>query len=129
MVRMTREYEFGRSKATINENEEGFTVNCECGWNSDVMSSEEDAVIAFESHVKSNPRHKMAKESEGANFLSIFLAALGFLYIISPIDFVPDYLVGVGWMEDILIGVICFILAKGGVNGQSPIEVISDIFT
>lgn len=122
-------HKFDGSKARIEDGKKGYIAICECGWSSNELPTKEEAIISFENHVKSDPHHKAWKEEEGANIPSLLLGALGFLYIISPVDLVPDYLVGVGWMEDILIGILCFILIKGGLNSKSPVETLSDIFS
>ncbi len=120
-------HQFDDSRAKIRRNDEGFIANCECGWSSGEMRTREEAIISFEDHVRSDPRHKIVKEEGGANLSSIFLAGLGILYIISPIDFVPDYFIGVGWIEDILIGILSVLFLKKGSDGKSPSEIISDI--
>lgn len=35
-------------------------------------------------------------------FISIASAA----YVISPIDLIPDFIIGIGWVDDIIIGLI-----------------------
>ncbi|KXA94055.1 hypothetical protein AKJ65_05565 [candidate division MSBL1 archaeon SCGC-AAA259E19] len=70
----------------------------------------------------------MFEKKEQKNFFSIFLGLLGFIYVFSPIDLVPDYLIGVGWLEDILIGVLSILLIKKGIDGRSPKEIFSEIF-
>ncbi len=34
------------------------------------------------------------------------LAILSILYVVSPLDFVPDYILGLGWLDDITIATI-----------------------
>ncbi|KXA91153.1 hypothetical protein AKJ57_02325 [candidate division MSBL1 archaeon SCGC-AAA259A05] len=106
----------------------GFVATCECGWESDEKRTKEEAIISFEDHVRSNPSHHMFENEEQKNFFSIFLGILGFVYVVSPIDLVPDYLIGIGWLEDILIGVLSIFLIKKGVDGRSPTEIFSEIF-
>jgi uncharacterized membrane protein YkvA (DUF1232 family) len=36
----------------------------------------------------------------------IILFFLSILYIVSPIDFIPDFLPGIGWVDDIIVGII-----------------------
>ncbi|KXA97233.1 hypothetical protein AKJ38_01720 [candidate division MSBL1 archaeon SCGC-AAA259I14] len=124
---MTRVYRFAGSKALIERNEKGFVANCKCGWDSGVKDSREEAIVAFETHVSSDPRHKVMEETRGLNFFSIFLAVMGILYVISPYDIVPDYMIGVGWFEDIIILLLSIILIKGGIEGKSPGQIISSI--
>lgn len=121
-------HRFDDSKAQIKQDQSGFVASCECGWISEPVKTREEAIIAFENHVGSDPKHRMVKEKGGKNFFSLFLATLGFLYIISPIDIVPDYLVGVGWIEDILIGIFCLAFVKKGLDGKSPTEILEEIF-
>lgn len=122
-------HSFEDSKARIEERGEGYIAECECGWNSEPKPTKEEAVIAFENHVSSYPDHeKIIEESNKSNFLSISLAVMGIIYVLSPLDVVPDYLVGVGWIEDILIGIFAIIFLKGGLENKSPKEIISDTF-
>ena len=36
----------------------------------------------------------------------IILFFLAILYIASPIDFIPDFIPGIGWIDDIIVGLI-----------------------
>ena len=36
----------------------------------------------------------------------IILFLLAILYIVSPIDFIPDFIPGIGWIDDIIVGLI-----------------------
>ena len=49
------------------------------------------------------------------------LAILAVLYIVSPIDIIPDWLPIVGWLDDIgILGVIlCLILRKPSIDNKS----------
>lgn len=121
-------HRFDDSKAQIKQDQSGFVASCECGWRSEAVETREEAIIAFENHVASDPKHRMVEEKGGKNLFSLFLATLGFIYIISPIDIVPDYLVGVGWIEDILIGILCIVFVKKGLDDKSPAEILGEIF-
>ena len=123
-------YKYDDSKAKIKERETGYVASCECGWKSEPKISKEEAVIAFEDHVQSDPSHKVMKEEGGSgkSWSSIFIAVLGIIYIISPVDLIPDYWVLVGWFEDILIGLLSFLFIKKGLEGESPGEILSGIF-
>lgn len=125
---MTRLYKFQDSRAKIEKSEGGFAANCQCGWRSELNPTKEAAIIAFEGHVRSDPKHRIAMEEEGTSLSSLFLAVVGILYVLSPIDIIPDYFVLVGWIEDILIGVLSVILIKKGLQGKSPRRILSDIF-
>ncbi len=126
---MGSEYRFDDSEAKLEEGRRGFSANCQCGWSSEPKATKEEAIIAFENHVRSDPRHTMDIErDEGTNLLSLLIASMGFIYILSPVDFVPDSLVLVGWIEDILLAVFCSIFAILGFEGKSPGEIVSDIF-
>ncbi len=120
-------HKFENSKAQIENHEKGFTAKCECGWTSGLKPTKEEAIVKFENHVRLNSHHKITLE-KNTNYSSILLATIGILYIISPIDFVPDYLIGVGWIEDILIGLFCIVFIKKGLEGKSPKEILSGIF-
>lgn len=125
---MTCKHKFDDSTAQIEHEKKGYSASCECGWSSPLFSTREEAIISFENHVRSNPQHKLVREEEGANHSSIFLAVLGILYIVSPIDFVPDHLIGIGWIEDILIGIMSILFLKKGLDGKSPSEILSNTF-
>jgi len=120
-------HSFEDSKAKIEKQKRGYTAECECGWSSEPKKTKEEAVIAFENHVASVPNHRIVEEDSKSNFTSLFVAVLGIVYIISPIDLVPDYLVGIGWIEDILIGIFAILFIKGGLEGKSPREIISSV--
>ncbi len=126
---MSRVYNFNGSKALIKKADDGYIVECKCGWSSDKKNSREEAIVDFETHVSSDPKHHIAKEVSGPNLLSLFLAVLGVIYIISPIDIVPDYLVLVGWIEDIIIAIFSIIFIKRGWDGKSPRDILSSIFS
>lgn len=132
-------HELGNATARIKEGKKGYFAQCDCGWKGREYLDQKEAVISFEEHVLANPRHEVEdvdlppraepqSEKRVVNYASLLLALLGFLYIISPIDIVPDYLVGVGWIEDIILGAFCVLFAKGGWRGKSPTEIISEIF-
>ena len=36
----------------------------------------------------------------------IILFFLSILYIVSPIDLIPDFILGIGWIDDIIVGLI-----------------------
>ncbi len=134
-------HQFGDTTARIKRGKNGYFAQCDCGWKSSEYEEEKEAVISFEEHVLSDPRHEVqdvnvppkkedvsSKAKGEVNYASLLIALLGFLYVISPIDIVPDYLVGIGWIEDIIIGLFSVMLAKGGMKGKSPTEIVSKIF-
>lgn len=129
MIKVSFLHSFEDSNARIQEEKGGFIARCECGWSSPPKPTKEDAIISFENHVSTNPSHKFLMEDKSSNFnsASIAIAVLGVIYVLSPIDLVPDYLVGVGWIEDILIGIFSIMLIKGGLEGKSPQDSISSI--
>lgn len=45
---------------------------------------------------------------------NIIIALLAVLYIISPIDFIPDFIPVIGWIDDVLAGMIAFGSMFGG---------------
>lgn len=60
---------------------------------------------------------------------TILLAALAFIYVLSPIDLIPDVLAGIGWLDD--AAVLAFLFRQitkeldgfethlmGGINGN-----------
>ena len=49
------------------------------------------------------------------------LAILAMLYIVSPIDIIPDWFPIIGWLDDIgiLSAALCMILRKPGVENKS----------
>lgn len=122
-------YRFDNSEAQIEEKETGYTAECQCGWKSELKGTREEAIISFENHMRSNPRHVVEDEGRRINYFSLVIAAIGIIYIISSFDLVPDTLVLVGWIEDILIGVICLIFIKEGLNNKSPTEILSESFS
>lgn len=126
---MSRVYKFNDSKALIKKVNDGFVAECKCGWSSDEKNSREEAIVDFETHVGSDPKHHIAKEESRPNLLSLFLAALGIIYVISPYDIVPDFLVLVGWIEDIIILIFSIIFIKKGWSGESPGNILSSIFS
>jgi len=36
----------------------------------------------------------------------IIIFFLSILYIVSPIDLIPDFIPGIGWIDDIIVGVV-----------------------
>ncbi len=71
-----------------------------------------------------DPKHKIRIEENKTNLSSLFLAAVGICYILVPFDLFPDTLTLIGWVEDILIGIVSLVLIKEGLDGKSPIEAI-----
>lgn len=125
---MTRVYKFNGAKALIKKTEKGYIAKCKCGWETDPKESREEAIVDFETHVTSHPKHTVIEKERGTNIFSILLALLGFVYVFSPIDIVPDYMIVIGWIEDIIIGILAIIFVKKGLEGKSPGEIISDLF-
>ena len=126
---MSNVYRFDDSKAQIKESKTGFYAKCQCGWKSEPRPSKEEVIIAFENHVRSNPRHKIKiEEKKGADIFTLLIAGIAIAYILSPYDFVPDSLVLVGWIEDILLAVFAAIFIKRGFEGKSPSDIFSEIF-
>lgn len=125
---MTRVYKFDGSKALVEEEDEAFIARCKCGWSSEKKISREEAVIAFETHVSSDPKHRVLEEESGMNAFSLFLALLGLIYVLSPVDLVPDTVVGVGWIGDAIMLILSIMFFKAGFQGKPPEQVISNIF-
>ncbi|WP_145616207.1 YkvA family protein [Bacillus licheniformis] len=46
---------------------------------------------------------------------TILLAALAFIYVLSPIDLIPDVLAGVGWLDD--AAVLAFLFSTKELDG------------
>lgn len=130
-------HEFGDARANIKEGKKGYFAQCGCGWRSKEYLEQKEAVISFEEHVLSDPKHKAdvtppsraepPPEKRDVNYLSLLLALLGFLYVISPIDLVPDYFIGIGWVGDSIIGIFSVVFAKGGLKGKPPTQILSEI--
>ena len=38
--------------------------------------------------------------------IALIITILGILYIISPIDLIPDFIPGLGWIDDIIVAII-----------------------
>lgn len=51
----------------------------------------------------------MLRGTYKASFLTMVALVLGILYIVSPIDLIPDFLIGLGWIDD---GFIMYFLLK-----------------
>ncbi len=126
---MSRVYKYDGSKALIKKTDDGYVAECRCGWISDTKDSREKAIIDFETHVSSDPKHRIIREGYGPNLISLILAAIGIIYVISPFDLVPDILVVVGWLEDIIILIFSIIFIKKGLEGESPGDILSSIFS
>ena len=47
---------------------------------------------------------------------------LGLLYLVSPIDAIPDTLLGLGWADDIALLLLAFWLVKRIIGGHSQTE-------
>lgn len=129
-VLMKQEHHFKETKGWIEKDEGKYTATCRCGWASEKKDTKEEAVINLENHVESTPHHLSAgkEEGKGKNFLSIFLAVIGLLYVIWPFDFIPDELILVGWIGDILAIVFSIIFLKKGLDGKGPIDALNEIF-
>jgi hypothetical protein len=51
---------------------------------------------------------------------------LGLLYLVSPIDAIPDLLPGVGWLDDLLILALVAWTVMGQRRGMNPWDVLRD---
>lgn len=126
---MTRIYKFSGSKAIVEERDGGFVANCRCGWNSGVEPTRESAIIEFEKHVQSDPKHKIREEEKGGiSYSSLFLSILCFIYVVYPTDILPDSLIFIGWIGDFLLLLLGIVFIIRGLRGNGPLEIISDIF-
>lgn len=45
---------------------------------------------------------------------NIIIALLAILYIASPIDFIPDFIPVIGWIDDVFAGMVAFGSLFGG---------------
>ncbi len=113
----------------VKEEDEGFVANCRCGWSSGVKPTRELAVIEFENHVQSDPKHKIREEERsGVSFSSLLLAALCGLYVVYPFDILPDSIIIIGWIGDFLMLILAITFVVQGLKGKGPVEIISNIF-
>jgi len=39
-------------------------------------------------------------------------------YVISPIDLIPDFIIGIGWIDDIIVGLIGLMFFIRGLNND-----------
>lgn len=46
---------------------------------------------------------EVMKGSYNMSALTIFIFVLGFAYVVSPIDIVPDWILFFGWIDDIVV--------------------------
>ncbi|KXA97258.1 hypothetical protein AKJ37_03330 [candidate division MSBL1 archaeon SCGC-AAA259I09] len=120
-------HEFEGSKAKIEKEGENYFAKCECGWNSGAVSSSEGAIVKFEKHVKSDPKHKIREEESGKNLGSIFLGLLFLGYAVSP-GIIPYSLVIVGWLDNIFALIFGMLFLGKGWDGRSPREALKDVF-
>lgn len=44
--------------------------------------------------------------------IGIIVLILAAIYIISPIDFIPDFIVGIGWLDDFLVLLMALAIAQ-----------------
>ncbi|WP_437185273.1 YkvA family protein [Planctomicrobium sp. SH668] len=49
---------------------------------------------------------------------AVLLIVAAVLYVISPLDFIPDPLLGIGQLDDLVIGIMGFRNAKGLLTGE-----------
>jgi len=47
-------------------------------------------------------------------YMRIFFAIFTLLYILSPIDFIPDVIPVIGWIDDIILAILGFSAVFGG---------------
>ncbi|KXB04272.1 hypothetical protein AKJ49_02280 [candidate division MSBL1 archaeon SCGC-AAA382A03] len=124
-VKMNSFHEFEGNKARIEKEGENFIAECECGWSSGPVSSNEKAIVSFEKHVKSDPKHKIREKEGGTNFTSLFLALLLLGYAVSP-GIIPYSLLIVGWLDNIFALISGILFLKKGWEGKSPTKIIKD---
>ncbi|KXA89348.1 hypothetical protein AKJ57_05425 [candidate division MSBL1 archaeon SCGC-AAA259A05] len=120
-------HEFEGSKARIEKDGKNFVAKCECGWSNDPVSSGEGAVVEFEKHVKSDPKHEIREKEGGKSFGSVFLGLLFLGYAVSP-GIIPYSVMIVGWLDNIFALVFGILFLRKGWNGKSPREVLTGIF-
>ncbi len=48
------------------------------------------------------------------------------LYLILPFDLVPDFVIGLGWLDDILVGVFIWLAVKSELNEYNKVKHRSD---
>lgn len=46
----------------------------------------------------------------------IIIILLAVLYIVSPIDLIPDFIPVIGWIDDLIAGIVAFTAFIGGKN-------------
>ena len=49
------------------------------------------------------------KEKKTFFIIAIVITVITFLYCILPIDFIPDFITGIGWLDDVIFGAIGFV--------------------
>ena len=54
------------------------------------------------------------------NWLSVGLGLAGIGYIISPIDAIPDFIPGIGQIDDGVVAAASGLLILGGLEGNKP---------
>ncbi len=121
-------HKYEGSKARIEEGGQYFNARCECGWKSDPLDSREAAIIEFEKHVESDPKHEILKEEGGKSLGGVFLGLLFLGYAASP-GFIPYTLPAIGWLDNILALLFGVLFLKKGWDGKSPTEALTDVFS
>ncbi|KXB01164.1 hypothetical protein AKJ41_02495 [candidate division MSBL1 archaeon SCGC-AAA259O05] len=120
-------HEFEGSKAKIEKEGKNFVAKCGCGWSSDPVGSGEEAVVEFEKHVKSDPKHEIREREGGKSFGSVFLGLLFLGYAVSP-GIIPYSVPIVGWLDNIFALVFDVLFLRRGWNGKSPREALAGFF-
>lgn len=125
---MTPVHEFDGSKAQIYIKNGNFVAQCRCGWVSARADTKEEAVIEFEEHVQSDPAHRIGVEYKERDYWTLLMAIFSLAYVFSPIDLVPNALIGLNWLDDLLFLILAVIFLRGGWKGKSPWESFGDLF-
>ena len=50
----------------------------------------------------------------------MIVALLALLYVLSPVDAIPDFIPVVGWADDLLVGLVGLIALLCGARGSTP---------
>lgn len=69
---------------------------------------------------------RLFRDSRVAPLLKLFVPILVLLYLVSPIDLIPDVLLGIGQLDDIGVMAAALLLAIRLLPRLAPDEVVSD---